>query len=90
MCPILEPTGKLVSVQSGWMWGETLGIKDVLFPFMTILRAGPDPETLVRLQFPPSRAIGSLLTYYSQNYSCFRHTSLLLVKINNVTHLDLS
>jgi hypothetical protein len=38
-----------------------------------ILRAGPDPEALVRLQFPPSRTINSLLTDYSQNYSCFRH-----------------
>jgi hypothetical protein len=30
----------------------------------------------------------SLLTDCSQNYSCFGHTSLLLVKINNVTHLE--
>jgi hypothetical protein len=29
--------------------------------------------------------INSLLTDYSQNYSYFRHTPLLLVKINNVT-----
>jgi hypothetical protein len=49
MCPILEPTGKLVSVQSGWMWGETLGIKDTLLPFMTILRTGPEPRALERL-----------------------------------------
>jgi hypothetical protein len=82
MYPILEPTGNLVSVQSGWMWGETLGIKDTLLPFVTILRAGPDPSALERLQFLPSR------TDYSQNYSCFRHTPLLLIKINNVTHLD--
>jgi hypothetical protein len=88
MCPILEPTGKLVSVQSGQMWGETLGIKDTLLPFMTILRAGPDPRALERLRFLPSRTTDSLLTNYSQNYSCFRHTPLLLVKINNVTHLD--
>jgi hypothetical protein len=32
MCPILEHTGKLVSVQSGRMWGETLDIKDILPP----------------------------------------------------------
>jgi hypothetical protein len=51
MCPILEPTGKLISVQSGQMWGETPGIKDTLLPFMTILRAGPDPRALERLQF---------------------------------------
>jgi hypothetical protein len=88
MCPIPEPTGKLVSVQSGWMRGETLGINDVLLPFMTILRAGPDSRALKRLQFLPSRTINSLLTDYSQNYSCFRHTPLLLVKINNATHLD--
>jgi hypothetical protein len=88
MCPMPGPTGKLVSVQSGWMWGETLGIKDILLPFMTILRAGPDPRALERLQFLSSRKIDSLLTDYSQNYSCFKHTPLLLVKINNVTHLD--
>jgi hypothetical protein len=88
MCPIPGPTGKLVSAQSGWMWGETLGIKDTLLPFMTILRAGPHSWSLERLQFLPSRTIDSLLTDYSQNYSCFRHTSLLLVKINNETHLD--
>jgi hypothetical protein len=87
MCPILGPTGKLVSVQSGWMWGKTLGIKDTLLPFMTILRAGPDPRELERLQFLSTRTIDSLLTDYSQNYSCFRHTALLLVKRNNVTHL---
>jgi hypothetical protein len=35
-----------------WMeWGETLGIKDTFLPFMTILRAGPDPRALERLQF---------------------------------------
>jgi hypothetical protein len=68
MCPIPRPTGKLVSVQSGWMWGKTLGKKDTLLPFMTILRAGPDPETLVRLQFPPSRTVNSLLKDCSQNY----------------------
>jgi hypothetical protein len=49
MCSIQEPTRKLVSVQSGWMWGETLGIKDTLLPFMTILRAGSDPRALERL-----------------------------------------
>jgi hypothetical protein len=70
------------------MQGETLGIKDTLLPFMTILRAGPDPRALERLQFLPSRTIDSLLTDYSQNYSCFRHTPLLLVKINSVSHLD--
>jgi hypothetical protein len=88
MCPIPESTGMLVSVQSRWMWGETLGIKDTLLPFMTILRAGPDPSALERLQFLPSRTINSLLKDYSQNYSCLRHTRLLLVKINSVTHLD--
>jgi hypothetical protein len=88
MCPIPEPTGKLVSVQSGQMWSETLGIKDTLLPFMTILRAGPDPLALERLQFPPSRKTDGLLTDYSQNYSCFRHTPLLLVKINNVTNSE--
>jgi hypothetical protein len=82
MCSILEPTGKLVSVQSGWMWGETLGVEDTLFPFMTILRAGPDSRALQRLQFLPSRTINSLLADYSQNCSCFRHTPLLLVKTN--------
>jgi hypothetical protein len=86
--PSGDPQESLVSVQSGQMWGKTLGRKDILLPFMTILRAGPDPETLVRLQFPPSKIIDSLLIDYSQNYSCFRHTPLLLVKINNVTHLD--
>jgi hypothetical protein len=65
MWPILGPTGKLVTVQSRLMWGETLGIKDKLLPFMAILRAGPDPMTLLRLQFPPSRTIDSLLTDYS-------------------------
>jgi hypothetical protein len=64
--------------------------KDTLLPFMTILRAGPDPEALVRLQFPPSRTINSLLTDYSQNYSCFEHTTLYPAKINSVTHLDWS
>jgi hypothetical protein len=88
MCPIPEHTGKLISVQSGRMWGETLGIKDMILPFMTILRAGSDPRALERLQFLPSRAINNLLTDYSQNYSCFGHTPLLLVKVNNVTHLD--
>jgi hypothetical protein len=47
------------------MRGKTLGIKDTLLPFMTILRTGPDPETLARLQFPPSKATYSLLTDYS-------------------------
>jgi hypothetical protein len=61
--------------------------KDILLPFRTILRAGPDPKALVRLQFPPSRTIDSLLTDYSQNYSCFRHTPLLLAKINSVTQI---
>jgi hypothetical protein len=55
-----------------------------------ILRAGPDPEALVRLQFPPSRTIDSLLTDSSRSYSCFGHTPLLLAKINSVTHLDWS
>jgi hypothetical protein len=86
--PSQDLQGSLVSVQSGQMWSKTLGIKDTLLPFMTILRAGPDLETLVRLQFLPSRTIDSLLTDYSQNYSWFRHTPLLLVKINNVTLLD--
>jgi hypothetical protein len=72
------------------MWGETLGIKDILLSFMTILRAGPDPEALVRLQFPPSRIIDSLLTEYSQKYSCFRHTPLLLAKTDSMTPLDWS
>jgi hypothetical protein len=67
--------------------GWNTGIKDTLLPFMTILRAGPDPRALERLQFLPSRTINSLLTDYSQNYSCFRHIPLLL-KINNVIHLD--
>jgi hypothetical protein len=57
MCPVLGPTGKLVSIQSGQMWVRTLGIKETLIPFMTILRAGPDPETLVRLQFQLCRTI---------------------------------
>jgi hypothetical protein len=48
------------------------------------------PEALVRLQFPPSRTIEILLTDYSQNYSYFRQTPLLLAKINIVTHLDWS
>jgi hypothetical protein len=61
MCPILEPTGKQVSVQSGWLWGETLGVKDTLLPFMTILRAVPDPRELERLQFLSSKKIDSLL-----------------------------
>jgi hypothetical protein len=65
MCLIPGFTGKLVSVQSEWMWGKALGIKDTLLTFMTILMAGPDPETLVRLQFPPSRTINRLLTDYS-------------------------
>jgi hypothetical protein len=73
--PSQDPWGSLVSVQSGSMWGETLDIKDTLLPFMTILRAGPDPRALERLQFPPSRIIDSLLTDYSWNYSCFRHSS---------------
>jgi hypothetical protein len=67
-----------------------LGIKDTLLPLMTILRAGTNPEALVRLQFPPSRITDSLLTDYSQNYSCFGHIPLLLAKINSVTHLDWS
>jgi hypothetical protein len=86
--PSWDPERSLISVQSGQMWGKTLGIKDTLLPLMTILRTGPDPEMLVRLQFPPFRTIDSLSTDYSQNYRCFRHISLLLVKINNVTHLD--
>jgi hypothetical protein len=55
-----------------WMdVGETLGIKDTLLSFMTILRAGhfSDPRALERLQFLSSRTIDSLLTAYSQNYS---------------------
>jgi hypothetical protein len=39
-------------------------------PFYDILRAGPDPEALIRLQFPPFRTTDSLLTDYSRNYSC--------------------
>jgi hypothetical protein len=49
MCPIPGPKGKLVSVQSGRMWGGTLGIKDTLLSFMKILRAGLDPRALERL-----------------------------------------
>jgi hypothetical protein len=65
MCPIQGSTGK-PGICPEWMdMGETLGIKDTLLPFMTILKAGPDPEALVRLQFPPSRTIDSLLTDYS-------------------------
>jgi hypothetical protein len=60
MCPIPGPTGK-----PGQIWSKILGIKNTLLPFMKILRAGPDPKTLVRLQFPPSRTIDSLLTDYS-------------------------
>jgi hypothetical protein len=86
--PSGEPQGSLVSVQSGWIWGETLDIKDTLLLFMTILRAGPDPEALIRLQFPPSRTSDSFLTDYSGNYSCFGHLPLLLAKISSVTHLD--
>jgi hypothetical protein len=52
---IPESTGKLVSVQSEQMWGEILGIKDTLLPFMTILRAGTDPRALERFQFLPSK-----------------------------------
>jgi hypothetical protein len=63
------------------------GYKGYTSPFMTILRAGPDPEILVRLLFPPSRTTDSLLTDYSQNYSCFRHTPLFLAKTK---HLDWS
>jgi hypothetical protein len=62
--------------------------KDTLLLFITILRDGQDTKALERFQFLPSRTINSLLTDYSQNYSCFRHTPLLLVKINNITHLD--
>jgi hypothetical protein len=53
-----------------------------------MLRAGLDPRALERLQFPPYKVIDNLLADYSRNYSCFGHTPLLLVKINNVTHLD--
>jgi hypothetical protein len=89
MCPILEPTGKLVSVQSGWMWSETLGIKDTLLPFMTILRAGPDPRALERFQFLPSRTISSLNRLWSKLQLFQTHPSpLLLVKINNIAYLD--
>jgi hypothetical protein len=38
MCPILEPTGKLVSDQSGWMWGGTLDIKETLPSFYENLK----------------------------------------------------
>jgi hypothetical protein len=38
MCPFWDPQGSLVSVQSGQMWGGTLGINDTLPPFMKILR----------------------------------------------------
>jgi hypothetical protein len=37
---------KLVSAQSGQVWGETLDIKDTLLPFMKILMAGPVPRAL--------------------------------------------
>jgi hypothetical protein len=46
MCPILGPTGKLVSIQSGQMSGGTLDIKDTLPLFMKILRAGLGPRAL--------------------------------------------
>jgi hypothetical protein len=39
-----DPQGSLVSVHSGWMWGKTLGIKDTFCLFVTILKAGPDPN----------------------------------------------
>jgi hypothetical protein len=61
---------------------------DTLLSFMTILRAGSDPEALLWLQFPPSRIIDSLLTDYSRNYSCFRHTTLL-AKIKHYNPLRL-
>jgi hypothetical protein len=63
--PSQDPQGSLVSVQSRWIWGGTPGIKDILPPFMTILKAGPVPGALIRLQFPPSRKTDSLLTDYS-------------------------
>jgi hypothetical protein len=34
----------ILSVQSGQIWGETLGIKYILLPFMTILKTEPDPK----------------------------------------------
>jgi hypothetical protein len=54
--------------------------------FYDNLKGWTHPKALVRLQYPPSRIIGSLLTDYSQNFSCFGHIRLLLSKINSVTH----
>jgi hypothetical protein len=86
--PSQNPQGSWYLSRVDGCGGETLGIKDTLLPFMTMLRAGPDPRALERFQFLPSRTSNSLLTDFSQNYSCFRHTPFLLVKINNVTHID--
>jgi hypothetical protein len=47
--PSQDPQGSLVSVQSGWMWGGTLDIKDTLPLFVKILKAGLDPRALKRL-----------------------------------------
>jgi hypothetical protein len=49
MCPIPGPTGNLISVQSGQMWGGTLDIKDTLLSFMKIIRTRLDPSALERL-----------------------------------------
>jgi hypothetical protein len=46
--------------------------KDTLLPFVTILRAGPDPEALVRLQFPPSRTINSLFNRIQSKLQLFQ------------------
>jgi hypothetical protein len=56
------PTGKLASFQSGQMWSKNTGYKEYTSPFFwTVLRAGPDLKTVVKLQYPPSRTIDSLL-----------------------------
>jgi hypothetical protein len=65
MFPITGPTGKPGSHPEWTDVGWNTRYKGYTFPFMTILKAGPDPEALVGLQFPPSRTIDTLLTDYS-------------------------
>jgi hypothetical protein len=47
--PSRDPQGSLVSVQSGWMWGGTLDIKDTLLPFYENPKGWADPSALERL-----------------------------------------